>query len=90
MNKSNSLIIAFSIVVGFVILRGFVKWTFSEKGSSMIGNSSNVGVYEMIVANNNNIIIFDKQSGEYWRKFIPESEGPSEWTKEPSPISNAK
>ncbi|RCW49346.1 hypothetical protein [Paenibacillus prosopidis] len=93
MNKSSSLIIAFSIVLGFVILGAFVKVTFSDSPIAVDStkvNNSNVGAYEMFAVNKNNIIIFDKQSGEYWRKFIPESEGPTEWRKEPSPVSNAK
>jgi hypothetical protein len=44
----------------------------------------------MIAVNKNNIIIFDKKSGEYWRKFIPDSEGPTQWTKEATPVINAK
>jgi hypothetical protein len=94
-NKSNSMIIGSSILLGFIILGCFVMLTFGGKSSTVatLGsekNSTNASRYEMITANKNNIIIFDKQTGEYWRKFIPDSEGPSEWTKEPSPVSNAK
>lgn len=42
--------------------------------------------YELISANESNIIIFDKQSGEYWRKFVETNEGPTEWQKQLSPI----
>jgi hypothetical protein len=90
MNKSSSLIIGFSIVLGFLIVGVFLKLAFSEKNSPTADDVSTVGAYEMIAINKNNIIIFDKQSGEYWRKFISDSEGPTEWTKEPSPVSNAK
>ncbi|WP_205690215.1 hypothetical protein [Chengkuizengella sediminis] len=38
--------------------------------------------YELIPVNDNNIIIFDKESGELWRKFIASNEGPTDWTME--------
>jgi hypothetical protein len=99
MNKSNSLIIGFSILLGFTILGYFVLLSFGGKSSTGVtspitGLTGLTGLtgqrYEMITANKNNIIIFDKQSGEYWRKFIPDNEGPTEWVKEPSPVSIAK
>jgi hypothetical protein len=94
LNRSNSIIIGSSIVLGFIILGCFVMLTFGGKSSTVATDSGNVGTdasrYEMVTANQNNIIIFDKQSGEYWRKFIDGSAGPTEWTKEPSPVSNAK
>jgi len=43
--------------------------------------------YELVSPNNSNIILFDKQSGDYWRKFIENSEGPTNWEKQHSPIS---
>jgi hypothetical protein len=43
--------------------------------------------YDLISVNDNNIIIFDKQSGEYWRKYIESNEGPTEWEKQESPIN---
>jgi hypothetical protein len=45
--------------------------------------------YELISPNDSNIIIFDKQSGDYWRKFIETSEGPTEWEKQKSPIDKS-
>ncbi|EPD53938.1 hypothetical protein HMPREF1210_00761 [Paenisporosarcina sp. HGH0030] len=42
--------------------------------------------YELISPNDSNIIIFDKQSGEYWRKFIETNEGPTEWEIQTSPL----
>ncbi|QGQ97742.1 hypothetical protein EHS13_24070 [Paenibacillus psychroresistens] len=90
MNKGNSLIIGFSILLGFAILGLFVMLTFGGKTSAGVSNASTTERYEMITVNKNNMIIFDKQSGEFWRKFISDSEGPTEWVKESSPISNAK
>jgi hypothetical protein len=37
--------------------------------------------YELVPANEQNMIIFDKKSGEYWNKFIPSDEGPTSWEK---------
>ena len=36
----------------------------------------------MISPNDSNIIIFDKETGRYWRKFIKSNEGPTDWTEE--------
>lgn len=43
--------------------------------------------YEFISPNDSNIIIFDKQTGEIWRKFVETNEGPTDWEKQPSPIN---
>lgn len=45
--------------------------------------------YELISPNDSNIIIFDKRSGEYWRKYIEPNEGSTEWEKQTSPISTS-
>ncbi|MED3802626.1 hypothetical protein P4562_11865 [Lysinibacillus xylanilyticus] len=42
--------------------------------------------YELISANESNLIIFDKKSGEYWQKFIDLNAGPTDWEKQTSPI----
>ncbi|MEH7887317.1 hypothetical protein V7654_23785, partial [Bacillus sp. JJ1609] len=42
--------------------------------------------YEFISANEQNLIIFDKKTGDYWRKYIEVNEGPSEWEKQQSPV----
>lgn len=41
--------------------------------------------WELIVVNENNIILFNNESGEYWRKFIESGEGPTDWEKSPLP-----
>ncbi|WP_025786208.1 hypothetical protein [Sporosarcina sp. D27] len=43
--------------------------------------------YELISANERNIIIFDKKTGRYWQKLIEESDGTTEWQKQKSPIT---
>ncbi|MGM0846605.1 MAG: hypothetical protein ACQEUT_16645 [Bacillota bacterium] len=63
--------------------------------SSAIRDSSSNGPkseeeyrYEFISANEQNVIIFDKETGDHWRKFIEPNEGPAEWEKQPSPVDN--
>ena len=46
--------------------------------------------YELIPATESNIIIFDKKTGDYWQKYINPSEGPTEWEKPDSPITEKK
>ena len=41
--------------------------------------------WELIVVNENNIILFNNKSGEYWRKTIESGEGPTDWEKSPLP-----
>ncbi|WP_034261710.1 hypothetical protein [Bacillus sp. J33] len=43
--------------------------------------------YELISVNDNNIILFDKQSGVYWQRYISANEGPTDWEKQSSPVS---
>ncbi len=79
MEQKSVIIIGIAIIVGFVILSGSVIYTFKDFGENdmVIKNR-----YEMISANETNIIIFDKETGRYWRKFIQPNEGPTEWTEE--------
>ncbi|WP_211748690.1 hypothetical protein [Paenibacillus sp. Marseille-Q4541] len=86
MNIKSSLILGISIIIGFLLL-GFIQGSFQGKETitNEKGNEPK-DRYEFVRANDNNVIIFDKQTGQYWRKFIPNSEGPTEWTQENSPI----
>lgn len=61
-----------SIIIGFTIL----------SISLFLTNKDNTNRYKMISPNENNIIIFDSKTGDYWRKFIESNEGPTEWSKE--------
>ena len=63
------LYICISIIIGFSIL-----------SISLLLNKENR--YQMISPNENNIIIFDSKTGDYWRKFIETNEGPTDWSKE--------
>ena len=69
MENKSILYICISIIIGFSIL-----------SISLLLNKENR--YQMISPNENNIIIFDSKTGDYWRKFIEPNEGPTEWSKE--------
>ncbi|PGM55516.1 hypothetical protein [Bacillus sp. AFS053548] len=84
--KGNSTIIGAAIIIGCAILGLFLMLTFSNNKNNLSKNS-NEYKYEMIPVNENNVIIFNKETGEYWRKFLPNNEGPTKWEKEESPIS---
>lgn len=60
-------------------------------GSGFISHSLDNGKagkyrYELISANERNIIIFDKKTGSYWQKLVEQSDGSTEWQKQDSPI----
>ncbi|MBK5243090.1 hypothetical protein [Clostridium sp.] len=66
-----------------------VIYTFKDYGENDIVNKNIVtkNKYEMINADSN-IIIFDKETGRYWRKYINTNEGPNEWTEETIDLLN--
>lgn len=87
MNKN---LLSFSIIfLGICLLLG--SWLISQSLKSEEVNTTQVEQfrYELISPNDSNIIIFDKKSGEYWRKFIEPNEGPTDWEKQKSPISTS-
>ena len=69
MENKSILYICISIIIGFSIF-----------SISLLLNKENR--YQMISPNENNIIIFDSKTGDYWRKFIEADEGPTDWSKE--------
>ena len=71
MENKSILYICISIIIGFSIL-----------SISILLNKDDSNRYQMISPNENNIIIFDSKTGNYWRKFIENNEGPTDWTKE--------
>ena len=81
-------------LTGAIVILSLVILISAFQISSAIRDASNIETnvsdeqnrYELISANESNIIIFDKQSGEYWRKFVETNEGPTEWEKQLSPI----
>lgn len=85
MEKKSVIIIGLAIIIGFIILSGSVIYTFKDSADKDMFNKNR---YEMISANETNIIIFDKETGRYWRKFIQPNEGPTEWTEETTNFLN--
>ena len=84
----NKPFVSFSIIfLGICILLS--SWLISQSlETEQVDETSEVEFrYELISANDNNLIIFDKETGEYWRKFIELNEGPTDWEKQTSPIS---
>ena len=75
MENKSILYICISIIIGFSIL-----------SISLLLNKENR--YQMISPNENNIIIFDSKTGDYWRKFIETNEGPTDWSKESFNLKN--
>ncbi|MCR8966197.1 hypothetical protein O0550_23940 [Brevibacillus halotolerans] len=88
MKNSSSIIIGLAIIIGFTILGSFLMFAFGKDSSNVDGNNNEYR-YELVPANEHNIIIFDKKTGEYWRKFVPSDKGPTNWEKGDSPIKNS-
>ncbi len=79
---------SFSIIfLGFCILLSawFIAQSFTSE--QVDKTKQEQFRYELISPNDSNIIIFDKQSGEFWRKYIESNEGPTDWEKQSSPIT---
>ncbi|MCD4838649.1 hypothetical protein LRS37_07135 [Neobacillus sedimentimangrovi] len=85
MKIHSSIIIGLSIIIGFTILGIFLMVTV-DKFITNKGNVNNEYKYELVPANENNMIIFDRKTGEYWTKFIPSEEGSTNWEKGDSPL----
>ena len=84
MEKRGALIIGVSIIIGFLILGLLSRLSIGIGGDNLPSSNR----YQMISANDNNIILLDTETSEYWRKFIPTNEGPTNWTKEIGPDLN--
>ncbi len=86
--QMNKNLLSVSIIfLGFCLLLG--AWFISQSFTSEQVDKTKKEEfrYELISPNDSNIIIFDKQSGEYWRKYIEPNEGPTDWEKQSSPIT---
>ncbi|WP_232696108.1 hypothetical protein [Brevibacillus daliensis] len=81
---------SFSIIfLGICILLSswFISQSLRSTNQQVNSTSNEQFRYEFISPNESNIIIFDKQTGEYWRKYIESNQGPTNWEKGNSPIS---
>ncbi|AYV65756.1 hypothetical protein C2I06_02095 [Niallia circulans] len=88
MKNSSSIIFGLATIIGFTILGLFILSAFGKE-STTVENDNDDYRYELVPANENNIIIFDKKTGEYWSKFIPSDEGPTNWEKGDFPANNS-
>lgn len=39
-----------------------------------------------IISHGANIVVFDRETGDYWTKYMPLDEGPDDWQKESLPV----
>ena len=86
----NKHLVSFSIIfLGICILLS--SWFISQplKSEQVDTTKEAPFRYELISPNDSNLILFDKQSGEYWQKFIEPNGGPNDWEKQTSPISTS-
>lgn len=83
MNNKSILIICISILIGFGMISYAIVSTNKNSAKEIVSDSvmQSNDKYE-IVCQNNNIIIFDKENGRMWRKFIESNGGPTDWEKE--------
>ncbi|WP_312111131.1 hypothetical protein [Brevibacillus reuszeri] len=88
MKSGSLLIIGISILVT-VLIACSVFWNVNTNALKPVGQT-NENRYEFIRVNDNNVVLFDKQTGEMWRKFIPSNEGPTNWEKEDLPVEMNK
>ncbi|MCA1066615.1 hypothetical protein QTG56_26090 (plasmid) [Rossellomorea sp. AcN35-11] len=81
---SKTISIAF---LGLCILLGSLFISQSLEGENKgIPASEEQYRYEFISANEKNVIIFDRETGDYWQKFIEPNQGPTDWEKQESPV----
>ena len=84
MKSFSALIIGVSILAAVIVACG-VFWNINT--STLKPQQQTIeNRYEFIRVNDNNVVLFDKQTGEMWRKFIPSNEGPTNWEKEDLPV----
>lgn len=82
MEKKSVYAICVSVVLGFLVLGAFTFYglTNSHKLTNSHTAQSEDLQYQMIT-HGSSIIIFDQITGDYWQKFLPLNEAPTEWEK---------
>lgn len=82
-----SLTGAIVILSIFLLVTGFnISSAIRDIKNDLNPKLENEYRYEFISANEQNLIIFDKKTGDYWRKYIEVNEGPTEWERQQSPV----
>jgi len=97
MKLKETLVVGISIIVGFLVMGLILNSTLKSISSELMSMNKIIieemsedrtydsHRYELISPNDCNILLFDTKTGEYWRKFIDSSSGPTEWEKEVIP-----
>lgn len=81
MTKKSILLICISIIIGFTISGALVCY-----GLLNTQGAEETPRYEM-VSHGDNIIIFDRYTGDYWNKYLPQNQGPTDWEISDSPVN---
>ena len=86
MKDKSAFIIGGSIIIGFTIFGLLLMGALEEFVYSMdeydVGRDKDYDedtAYEIIPVGDNNLILFDKDTGAYWTKYVPPGEGPTNW-----------
>ncbi len=97
MKLKETAVLGVSIIVGFFVLGLMLSSSLNNISTelSLMNNkiveemsedsTNDLYRYELISANDNNILLFDSMTGEYWRKFISPNSGPTDWQKQIGP-----
>ncbi len=76
MEKKSLYTICISVVVGF-----FILGVFTFYGLIKSHNVQSDDLQYQMITHGDSIIIFDQRTGDYWRKYLPQNEAPTEWEK---------
>lgn len=74
MNTKQILLLCISLIAGLVLQALILSGSMSGSASSESGSSR----YEFI-SHGDTLIIGDTQTGDYWQKYVPTYQGPTEW-----------
>jgi hypothetical protein len=79
-----------SIIISFSIVYSMDKVLSNDKILFQTYTSKIPKPQFKFIMEGNKAIIFNENTGEYWEKFIPTREGPTEWEKGDGPIKTNK
>lgn len=93
MRTKEAVIIGISVIIGCLALGLTLKapidslnYEIHNLSSEMkVQNEGEAGRYQMISANDNNILLLDTKTGKYWRKFIETNSAPTNWSIQSGP-----
>lgn len=85
MEKKAIYAVCISIIAGFIILGTLICYGLLNGQSNNEQTLTNSELRYEMVSHGSTILIFDKQTGDYWQKFLPQNEAPTQWEKFESP-----